>query len=142
MTEQEAQALINAGGGIDAGEAAHAEAAATGMLDGRGQIVAEDPNAKAMEWFLVPKTVAWAITTIYPEVAEHYTDAKCLELAAAIVPVAEKYGLNGMGASPELMLVIGCIGFGAPAFIAHKARKKAEEEAAAKKEAEGGNGGR
>lgn len=138
MTEQEAQALIKEGAGIDTGEAAHAEAAAAGQLDGRGQIVAPDPDARAMEWFLIPKTIAWALTTIYPELAPHYTDAKCLELARAIVPVAEKYGINGMGESPELMLAIGCVGFGAPAYMAHRQRKA--EQAA--REREGQDDGR
>jgi hypothetical protein len=150
MTEQEANALISEAAGIDAGAAAHAEAAASGNLDDRGNIVVQaDPiEAKAMEWFIVPKTLAWAITAVFPETAKHYTDEKCMELSRAIVPVAEKYGLNGIGESPELMLLLGTGMFCAPGYLAYKQRKAAREEAE-RKEAEargeipapgGGNG--
>lgn len=139
MTPQEAQALINEGAGIDAGQAAHDEAAATGMLDDKGQIIVppDDSQARAMEWFIVPKTLAWAITAVFPETAKHYTDEKCMELARAIVPVAEKYGLNGIGESPELMLLVGTGMFCAPGYLAFKARKAAQIEQAEKDHAAG-----
>jgi hypothetical protein len=134
MTEQEALTLMNEGAAIDQGEAVHQEAAAEGRIDPRGQIVEADPDAAAKEWFLIPKIIAWAVTTVYPETAPAYTDDKCMELARAIVPVASKYGINGIGDSPELTLLMGCGMFGAPAFLAHKARQaeKAEATKAAK----------
>lgn len=139
MTEQEAQALMREGAAIDAGQAAHDEAAATGMLDEKGQIVVppDDSQAKALEWFIVPKTLAWAITAVFPETAPHYTDEKCMELAHAIVPVAEKYGLNGIGESPELMLLVGTGMFCAPGYLAYKSRKAAKLEKDAKDRAAG-----
>lgn len=133
MTEAEALVMMREAEGIDNGEAAHQAAAEEGRIDDHGHIVepeAAHPDAAAMEWFLIPKAIAWAVTTIYPETAPAYTDDKCMELARAIVPVAEKYGLNGIGESPELMLLVGCAAFGAPGYIAHKARKAAKAEAA------------
>ncbi|MBV6324369.1 hypothetical protein [Duganella violaceipulchra] len=132
MTPQEAEALVREGAAIDAGAAAHSEAAASGNLDERGQIVAPDENARAMEWFMVPKVIAWAITAVFPETAPNYSDAKCMELAHAIVPVADKYGLSGVGDSPELMLLLATGMFCAPGYLAHKGRKEkaiAEEKA-------------
>jgi hypothetical protein len=132
MTEQEANALIAEGAGIDAGAAAHADAAATGNLDAKGNIMpAPDPNAelqaKAQNWFMVPKALAWAITAVFPETEPYYTDDKCMELAQAIVPVAEKYGLNGFQESPELMLVMGTAFFCAPGYGAYKTRRAVAE---------------
>lgn len=131
MSEQAMQALIREGEGIDAGQAAHDQAAAEGMIDDKGQIIVppDDSAARAAEWFLVPKTLAWAITAVFPELAPHYSDAKCMELAHAIVPVADKYGLGGPGDSPELTLLIGTGMFCAPAYLAYKARKAAKVEA-------------
>lgn len=139
MTEQEMQALVREAEGIDAGAAAHAEAAANGQLDDKGQIIAppdpvDETAAKAAEWFIVPKTLAWAITAIFPELAPHYSDEKCMELATAIVPVADKYGWSGVGNSPELALAMGTAFFCMPAYQAHKHRQAAKLEA--KKKAE------
>lgn len=125
--------MINEASAIDQGEALHQEAAAEGRIDPRGQVIEANPDAAAMEWFIVPKTMAWAITAVFPETAPHYTDEKCMELARAIVPVAEKYGINGIGESPELMLLFGVGMFGAPGYLAYKARKakaEADEKAA------------
>lgn len=140
MTPQEAEALVREGAAIDAGAAAHSEAAAAGNLDDRGQIVAPDENARALEWFMVPKVIAWAVTAVFPETAPAYSDAKCMELAHAIVPVADKYGLSGVGDSPELMLLLATGMFCAPGYLAHKGRK---EKAAAEERArlEGGGDG-
>lgn len=144
MTEQEMEALVREGEALDTGAAAYAEAAASGNLDDKGQIIAppdpvDETAAKAAEWFIVPKTAAWAITAVFPELAEHYTDAKCMELATAIVPVAEKYGWSGVGNSPELALAMGTAFFCLPAVQAHRHRqaekaKKAQQE---QKRAEG-----
>lgn len=125
MTPQEAEALVREGAAIDAGAAAHSEAAANGNLDDRGQIVVQDENARAAEWFMVPKIIAWAVTAVFPETAPAYSDAKCMELAKAIVPVADKYGLSGVGDSPELMLLLATGMFCAPGYLAHKGRKAA-----------------
>lgn len=129
MNESEALALIREGEGIDAGQAAHDEAAAAGMLDEAGQIIVPpDPaEAKAAEWFLIPKALAWAISTAMPEVKDHYTDAACMELARAIVPVADKYGISGVGDVPELTLLMATGMFCAPGYLAFKARKAAAE---------------
>ena len=134
LSEQEMQALVREGEGIDAGAAAHAEAAASGNLDANGNALPPpDPvdltAAKAAEWFIVPKTLAWAITAIFPELAPHYSDAKCMELATAIVPVAEKYGWEGVGDAPELGLLVGTAFFCMPAYQVHKARQAAKLEA-------------
>ncbi|WP_373987013.1 hypothetical protein [Duganella sp. BuS-21] len=140
MTEAEAQALINEAAGIDAGQAAHGEAAAAGMLDEGGNIVLPDEMAKAAEWFLIPKTLAWAITTVFPETRKHYTDAACMDLAKAIVPVAEKYGLTGIGDCPELSLLVATGMFCVPGYMAHKQRKalELEEERARREGADNG----
>lgn len=138
MTEQEMESLVREGDAIDAGAAAYAEAAASGNLDDNGKIIAppdpvDETAAKAAEWFIVPKTLAWAITAAFPELAEHYSDEKCMELAKAIVPVADKYGWSGVGNAPELTLAMGAAFFCMPAYGAHRARqaekaKKAELE--------------
>lgn len=139
MSPQEMEALVREADAIDAGAAAHAQAAAEGNLDAKGEIMAPpDPAAqaaeKAAEWFIVPKTMAWAITAVFPELAPHYTDDKCMELANAIVPVADKYGWSGVGNSPELALAMGTAFFCMPAIQAHrhrqaeKARIKAETD--------------
>lgn len=133
MNENDASILMNEAQGIDGIEAEHAQAAQEGRLDPAGQVIEVDPNARAMEWFLIPKTIAWAITALYPETAKCYSDAKCLELAHAIVPVADKYGITGIGDSPELSLIVAAAMFGAPAYIAHGQRKLAKEEAQADK---------
>lgn len=135
MTELEMQALMREGASIDQGAAAHAEAAATGNLDDKGQIVeAVDPTeAKAAAWMIIPQTLAWAITAAMPETGPAYTQEKCLELARAFVPVADKYGWDGIGDAPELTLIMCTVAFGAPGFVAYKARK-AEADAKAKAE--------
>lgn len=140
MTPAEAAALVREGEGIDLGEAEHAAAAEAGMLDTNGAIITPDENARAAEWFMVPKMLAWAITAVFPETAPHYTDAKCMELAKAIVPVADKYGISGMGDSPELMLLMGTGMFCLPGYMAHKQRKAAALEAAAQAQQEAGGG--
>lgn len=122
MTEAEAQALINEGAGIDAAAAQYSEAAATGQLDGNGGVIAPDPDAGAMGWIIVPEMLAWAITTVFPETQKHYTDAAKMNLARAIAPVAEKYGWEGAGEQPELMLVVAVAGFAAPAYMARRER--------------------
>lgn len=127
MTEQEAQALLMQGTAIDTSEAAFTDAAAAGLLDDRGRPMAApvpDPDAAAMEWVIIPQTLAWGIKLVFPEVAECYTQAAELDLARKIAPVAEKYGWNGPGNAPELALAIGAIGFSMPAVLAYKARKE------------------
>jgi hypothetical protein len=141
MTPQEAEALVREGAAIDQGAADHAEAAAAGNLDDKGRIMAPDENARAMEWFMVPKVIAWAVTAVFPETAPAYSDAKCMELAHAIVPVADKYGLSGVGDSPELMLLLATGMFCAPGYLAHKARKAKVLEEEQARQAGGGDGG-
>jgi hypothetical protein len=135
MTEQEAAALIREGESIDLGAAAHAEAAATGNLDDKGQILApvDQTAEKAAQWLIIPQTLAWAITAAMPETGPAYTPEKCMELARAFVPVADKYGWEGIGDSPELTLLMCSVAFGAPGFMAYRARK-AEADARAKVE--------
>jgi hypothetical protein len=140
MTEQDALSLLNEAGAIDAGEQANADALADGTMGANGVITAPDPNAAAMEWFIIPKTLAWAITAVFPELAPCYTDEKCMELAGAIVPVAEKYGISGIGDSPELTLLLGTGVFCAPAYLAYRERQAAR--AAAEKERREGRDGR
>jgi hypothetical protein len=135
FSEKEAAALINEASRIDQGEAAHADAAANGQLDERGQIVMPDETAAAAEWFLVPKTLGWIITTIFPETEGQFSDARCMELAKAIVPVAEKHGLNSIGDSPELVLLIGTGMFCMPGYLAYRARKEAAVAAETKHQA-------
>lgn len=144
MTPQEMEAMVREGDSLDAGVAAHAEAAATGQLDDKGQIIAPpDPvdlaEQRAAEWLIVPQTLAWAITAALPETAASYTPEKCMELARAFVPVADKYGWNGPGESPELSLILCSAMFCAPAYIAVKHRQAAakEKKPEAQKRAEG-----
>lgn len=137
MTPEDAAALMAEAGAIDAGQAQAAQAAqdpqSAQAAGGGGPVVAmQDDMRKAAEWFLIPKTLAWAITAVFPETAPAYTDEKCMELAQAIVPVAEKYGLSGIGDSPELTLLVGTGLFCLPGVMAYRARKaKADEEAEA-----------
>lgn len=118
-------ALIQAGAGIDSGEAAHAEAAASGQIDARGNIVRTDPDAAAMEWMFVPAIIAMIAKAILPETEAHYTDERCMELARAFVPVAEKYGWSGNAMSPEIGLAIAGFGFAMPAWLAYRVRRAA-----------------
>lgn len=133
LTPQQMEALVREGEGLDAGVAAHEQAAAEGNLDDKGQIIAPpDPvdltEQKAAEWMIVPQTLAWAITAALPETAPAYTPEKCMELARAFVPVAEKYGWNGPGESPELSLLLCSAMFCAPAYIAVKHRQAAAKQ--------------
>ena len=144
MTEQEMEALVREADAIDKGAEDYAEAAASGNLDDKGKIIAppdpvDEAALKAAEWFIVPKTAAWAITAVFPELAEHYTDEKCMELARAIVPVADKYGWGGVGNSPELALAMGAAFFCLPAVQAHRHRQaeKAKKAKLENKRAEG-----
>lgn len=114
--------LVLQGAAIDAGADAEASEAAG--------IAPVDPMAAVNEWMLVPEVLSWIITSIYPETAPSYTPERKMQLATAIVPVAEKYGLSGVGDSPELMLGVAALGFGMPAYLAHQARKKAKEQEA------------
>lgn len=120
-TNQELENLVLQGAAIDQGAEAEANEAAG--------IAPVDQMAAVNEWMLVPEVLAWIITAIYPETAPSYTADKKMQLATAIVPVAEKYGISGVGDSPELMLGVAALGFGMPAYLAHQARKKAKEEA-------------
>ncbi len=133
-------ALINAGAGIDSSEAAHAEAAANGQLDQRGQIVQVDPDAAAMEWLFIPAIIAMVAKTIMPETADSYTDSRCMELARAFVPVAEKYGWSGNTLAPEIGLAVAGFGFAAPAILAYRARKEAAKVEKAEQEKSEKNG--
>jgi hypothetical protein len=136
MTEQDALALMAEAGALDAGQVQAAADAANPPAPGGAQAVAVPPElAAAAEWFLIPKALAWALTAVFPETAPHYTDEKCMELAGAIAPVAEKYGLSGPGDSPELTLLMGTAFFCVPGYLAYQQRKKAtaaEGEAARK----------
>lgn len=138
MTPADASALIREGESIDAGQAAHQEAAAEGRLDDKGQVLppVDDSEAKARAWLILPQTLAWAITTAMPETAPAYTPEKCMELARAFVPVADKYGWDGIGDSPELTLAFCSIAFAAPGFMAFKARKAAALESEKTEKAE------
>lgn len=128
MTEQEMQQLIARGEGIDAGEMAHAEAEATGMLDERGHIITPDPDAAAMEWMFVGEILGFVAKAILPETANSYTEQQSLTLARAFVPVAEKYGWSGNTLSPEIGLALAGFGFAMPAMMAYRARKAAAEQ--------------
>jgi hypothetical protein len=123
MDENEFAQLAQKGAAIDAGEAAHADAAAAGLLDTRGNIVAPDPDARAMEWLIIPQMAAMVAKAMYPEVASLYTDERCMEVARAFVPVADKYGWSGSQIGPEVALIMAGVGFAAPAYMAHRARK-------------------
>lgn len=136
MTDQEIQALINAGDAIDAG-AAEAQAEAQ-QLPG---VLPPDPDAAAMEWLLVPEGIAWAITTAFPETAQYYTAEAKMNLARAIVPVADKYGWSGVS-SPEVMLGMAAIGFAMPAVLAYKERKELRQAEANKPIGQGADGDR
>lgn len=126
MTEAEAAALVNAGAGIDSAEAQFNDAAAAGLLDERGNVMAPAPideDAAAREWLFVPEIIAMIATAILPETASHYTDAHCMTLARKFVPVAEKYGWQGSSASPEIGLGLATLAFAAPAMFAYRTRK-------------------
>lgn len=123
MTEAEAQALINEGAGIDAGEVAHAEAAANGTLSPSGQIIVPDPDAAAMEWMFVGEIIGFVAKAMMPETEKYYTQERSLELARAFVPVAEKYGWTGNQVAPEVGLAMAGFGFAMPAVMAYRARK-------------------
>lgn len=113
--------LVAQGAAIDAGiELESQEAAGIPAVE-------VDPMAAINEWMLVPELLTYVITAIYPETEAHYTEEKKIKLAAAIVPVAEKYGINGVGDSPELLLGFAAFGFAMPAWNARKARKLALE---------------
>lgn len=122
MTEQEAQALVGAAGAIDAD--------LTAQANPQPQAVAPaDPMAGAKEWILVPETLSWAITTVFPELQSYYTDERKLDLAQRIDAVAVKYGWSGLGDFPEVLLAVGTVGFCAPAYLLYKQRKaEAAEE--------------
>jgi hypothetical protein len=128
MTPAEAQQLMSAGAAIDAGELAHDEAAAAGLIDPSGKIIAApepDPNAGAAEWLFVPEILAMVITMALPETAESYTEDNNMKFAVKLAAVADKYGWNGMNSSPEIGLGLAAIGFSMPAFIAYQTRKAA-----------------
>jgi hypothetical protein len=144
MTEQEAQMLLAKGTAIDTNEAAFTDAAAAGLLDDKGGIVAApapDPDAGAMEWLIVPEIIAWGITAVFPETQENYTAAAKMDLARKIAPVAEKYGWDGPGNAPELALAVGAIGFSMPAVLAYRARKEKALEGPENGSAEGAQSG-
>lgn len=128
------QAMINAGDSIDAGQALAQEEAQ--QLPG---VLPPDPDAAAMEWLIIPEGLAWAITTAFPETAQYYTPDAKMNLARAIVPVADKYGWSGVS-SPEVMLGMAAIGFAMPAVLAYKERKAAREAEQNKPIGQGANG--
>lgn len=140
MDEKEFAQLAQQGAAIDAGEAAHADAAAAGLLDTRGNIMAVDPDARAMEWLIIPQMAAMVAKAVYPEVAHLYTDERCMEVARAFVPVADKYGWTGSQVGPEVGLIMAGVGFAAPAFMAHRARKAQAAKAELEKTGQGGDG--
>lgn len=139
MDVKQMEAMVRQADAIDAGAAAYETAAAEGNLDEKGNVLPPpDPvdltAEKAAQWAIIPQTLAWAITAVFPETAPAYTPEKCMELANAIVPVADKYGWNGPGNSPELGLVLASAFFSMPAYMAYKTRQAAKAEAEAKKE--------
>lgn len=136
IDEREMAALLQEGAAIDIGEAAHADAAAAGQLDQRGQIIVPDADAGAMEWVFVGEMLGALAGAIFPEVEKYYTDEAALRLARKIAPVAEKYGWQGMESSPEIGLGLAALGFAMPCVMAYKTRK-AEAAALAAKDADG-----
>ncbi|MFZ6639213.1 hypothetical protein ACO0LL_05685 [Undibacterium sp. TC4M20W] len=134
MTEQEINTMLAAGENIDAGAAIAMEEAQ--QLPG---VLPPDPDAAAMEWLIVPEGLAWAITTAFPETAQYYTPEAKMNLARAIVPVADKYGWSGVS-SPEVMLGMAAIGFAMPAVLAYKERKAMREAEANKPIGQGADG--
>lgn len=138
MTEQDAKAIMAESAAIDQGQVVAAHDAANPPPPGGGPVVAVPPElSAAAEWFMIPKAMAWAITAVLPELKSYYTDEVCMELATAIAPVAEKYGLNGPGDSPELTLLMATGMFCAPAYMVYSA-KKAQAIAAAESARQGG----
>lgn len=116
------EALINQGAAIDSG-------AQVEQMESAGIVAPPTGDNAAMEWLIVPQMLSFVITTIFPETKENYTLENNMELARAIVPVAEKYGWTGVGESPELMLGVAALGFSMPAILAYKTRKEAKASA-------------
>lgn len=123
MTEQEAQALMNAGAGIDAAEGLEqAEAAQMPMAGGMAPAGADDG---AMDWIIIPETLAMVICMALPECEPFYSDEGNMKFAARLAAVGKKYGWSGASSTPEIGLAIGAAVFMTPAYMMYKNRQAA-----------------
>ena len=73
----------------------------------QAQVARRDEAAKG--WGFCLYLAGQALGKVDPRLSAPYTEAACLEWGASVVPVAEKYGLNGPGNVPELALAAGTI---------------------------------
>jgi hypothetical protein len=135
MTPEEMQALVNMGGAIDNETTAETNEALGIAPEPTQEQIAEKA---ANDWVVVPEILSAAITAYMPETTPYYTEEGNLRFAEKLGAVAEKYGWNSPGASPEISLAIASIGFAAPAFMAYKKRKAEAEKQEEEKEKKGG----
>ncbi|ALS61858.1 hypothetical protein [Pandoraea norimbergensis] len=112
------------------------ETAAAAPLPGEPEPI--NPADELAELIVLGVTVASPLLPYLPSI---YTPDVCKQLAAAIVPVAEKYGIDvsGVRGGPELTLIMTALPLAAMTFAAHK-QWRAEVEKARTLEMDAQNG--
>ena len=89
---------------------------------------AEDDDAQAREWGMIPYTVGSALAMFVPELRHVYTEDRCLAWGRSVVPVANKYGWNA-GGVPELGLLLSTAGLVLPTVFLIRKRLTEEPDA-------------
>ena len=82
---------------------------------------AESLEASARQWGSIAYMIGGALAMVAPELRQVYTERACMDWGRAVVPVADKYGWNGVGHLPELGLLIATAGLAVPSVLSVRA---------------------
>lgn len=95
-----------------------------------GEAPPPEPIDPAAEWEMTISLVVAVLSPALPYLPGIYTPDTIKALSGAIVPVADKYGLNvgGMMGGPEVGLLLIAAPLGLSTYVAHK-QWKAQQEA-------------
>lgn len=76
----------------------------------------------AREWGGIAWSVGGFLSLMAPELKQVYTEERCLAWGATVVPVAKKYGWDGVSRFPELALCVSTMALAVPTFFVIRAR--------------------
>lgn len=104
--------------------------AATQQAQAAEQAQASESEMAARAWGMMMFTVGGFAQMLAPELKAVYSEERCYAWGQQANAVAEKYGLNGPTAMPEIALIASTAGFAVPTYLV--IRQKIEQARAAK----------
>ncbi len=88
------------------------------------QAQATEAEQSAKQWGILMFTIGGFAQMIAPELKAVYSEDRCLAWGMQANAVAEKYGMNGPSAMPELALIASTAGFFLPTFFIVRSKIK------------------